>query len=156
MEMELEIDGTGTAQFRLVNVQQAYYNGQTLKLERKGNNDAYIQAKLFMFTVKENLHGRTKKDGVGTFSDLGNDYNKRNKLHYEFMCRDFCHAILKHAGEYGTHITEKQWIIVESGKNAAALFGWGACFGRSEKSHMAGLRGFEMEKDLGKFGKLNS
>jgi len=104
--------------------------------------------KWIFYTVKDNLEGRTKKDGVGTFADLGNDYNKRNKLHYEFMCRDFCHAILKHAGEYGTHITGKQWILVESGKNAAALFGWGACFGRSEKSHMAGLRGFEMEKDL--------
>jgi len=105
----------------------------------------------YTFTIKNNILGRTKKDGAGTFADLGNDLNKRNKYYYEFACRDFCHIIVQHAEQYGTFITDKQWIVVESGKVASDLFIWGTCFARSEKSHMTGIRGFELEKDLGTY-----
>ena len=103
----------------------------------------------YTFTVKRNMQGRTKKDGVGTFGDIGNDLNKRAKYYYEFACRDFCHIIANHSEHYGSLITDKQWIVTESGKVSSLLFIWAMCFARSEKSHMTSVRGFEIEKDIG-------
>ena len=64
----------------------------------------------YTFTIKHNMRNRTKKDGVGTFADIGNDLNKRAKYYYEFAARDFALAITKHTEHYGTHLSEQQWI----------------------------------------------
>lgn len=96
----------------------------------------------------ENLLDRTKKDGTGLFADEGNTATRWNKIYYEFACRDFAQNVVLHCEQYGSYLPEQQWIVSEMGKVATQLFAWGMCFGRSEKSHMAGVRGFELEKDL--------
>ena len=102
----------------------------------------------FFQTVKHNLKTRTKKDGCGTWAPEDHDPTKRMKFSYEFAARDFTHAVFKHAEQFGTTIPEQQWIVHDFGLIATELFLWGAAFGRSEKSHMVGVRGFEAERDL--------
>ena len=72
-------------------------------------------------------------------------------MYFEFACRDFCQIITMHGDQYGAHIPEHQWIVEQSGKVSSELFMWAMCFARSEKSHQTAVRGFEIEKDLGKY-----